>query len=372
MDGWISGLGGSRRVAGSEINATAILFPIPVTGWIEALAATDFRGRDSVRNVWHHRFRIRNWRLPGFGTGIWVAYHRCIHNPTSLSPTPMSDNLHDASINAFAVPGWRLLVIGGRDALAFAQAQFMNDVAALTDGHWQWNGWLTPKGRVIALFALLRLHADTLWLVLPDADPAKISAQLQNYVFRSKVSLSVRDDLHASACFSLPSQAAGSTFQPTDTGIELDLGGDGSPRTLRLDQTPSPDNVIFQSAWRAQDLLHGLPRLDATQAEHWTPQQLSLDRLRAFSVKKGCYPGQEIVARTHYLGQVKRGIALYRTASDISVGADIEQDGRSIGSMVCVQDALALGVVTLDAAGRPAASGGIALAPQALLGGLAR
>jgi hypothetical protein len=70
MDGWISGLGGSRRVAGSEIDATAILFPIPVTGWIGALAATDFRARNDVRNRRRRSFRTRKRRLPGFGTGI--------------------------------------------------------------------------------------------------------------------------------------------------------------------------------------------------------------------------------------------------------------------------------------------------------------
>ena len=284
----------------------------------------------------------------------------------------MSDNLHDASFDAFAVPGWRLLVISGRDALAFAQSQTMNDVAALSDGQWQWNGWLTPKGRVIALFALLRITADTLWLVLPDADPAKLSTQLQNYVFRSKVTLSVCEDLHASGSFTVPPHAAGARLHRTETGVELDLGGDGGPRTLRLDPTPARADAASESAWYAQDLQHGLPRLDATQTEHWTPQQLSLDRLSAFSVKKGCYPGQEIVARTHYLGQVKRGLALYEASCAVPVGSDIEHDGRAMGSIVCAAGALALGVVTLDAASQPATAGGIPLAPRALLGRLAR
>ena len=51
----------------------------------------------------------------------------------------------------------------------------MSDVTGLADGHWQWSGWLTPKGRVIALFALLRFDAQTLWLLLPDADPRRIA-----------------------------------------------------------------------------------------------------------------------------------------------------------------------------------------------------
>jgi folate-binding protein YgfZ len=284
----------------------------------------------------------------------------------------MSDNLQDAATDLFALSGWRVLVISGRDAPAFAQSQFMNDVASIADGQWQWNGWLTPKGRVIALFALLRIDAETLWLVLPDADPAKLSTQLQNYVFRSKVRLSPRDELHASGRFAMPESSVGARFRQTGSAIELDLSGDGGPRTLRLDPTTTAANANSESAWRFQDLLHGLPRLDAAQAEHWTPQQLTLDRLRAFSVKKGCYPGQEIVARTHYLGQVKRGLALYDAASVVSAGVDIEQDGRAIGSIACVESTLVVGIVMLEAASQPATAGGISLAPHALSGGLAR
>ena len=59
------------------------------------------------------------------------------------------------------------------------------DVASLADGHWQWSGWLTPKGRVIALFALLRFDAGKLWLLLPDADATQLRESLQRFVFRS-------------------------------------------------------------------------------------------------------------------------------------------------------------------------------------------
>ena len=84
----------------------------------------------------------------------------------------------------FALPGHRILALEGPDAARFAHAQFMSDVAGLADGHWQWSGWLTPKGRVLALFALLRLDAQRLWLLLPDAGvpdagPEGLVAQLR-------------------------------------------------------------------------------------------------------------------------------------------------------------------------------------------------
>ena len=269
----------------------------------------------------------------------------------------MPHNPQPAAGQRFALPGHRILELSGRDAAAFAQAQTMNDVAGLATGHWHWNGWLTPKGRVVALFALLKLDAETLWLLLPDADPAELAAALQRFVFRSKVVLRARTDLSASGAFAAPAQAAvGRLAGDPAHDIELDMGGDGGQRTLRIAASAAPDDQDAATAWAAADLAHGLPRLPPEQAGHWTPQQLSLERLRAFSVKKGCYPGQEIVARTHFLGQAKRGLirldAGDHGAASLPVGAELRDSERAIGTVVCVAgpSALAVGPVPREAA----------------------
>src|SRR3546814_15894851 len=70
----------------------------------------------------------------------------------------------------FALSGQHVIAMDGRDAAAFAQAQFMNDLNGLQPGQWHWNGWLSPKGRVLALFALLKWSEQRVWLLLPDAD----------------------------------------------------------------------------------------------------------------------------------------------------------------------------------------------------------
>ena len=116
----------------------------------------------------------------------------------------MHDHPQAASIPSFALSDHHVISLAGRDAVAFAQAQFMNDIDAVATGCWQWNGWLTPKGRVVALFALLRIDDEILWLLLPDADPASMVAALQRFVFRSKVTLAVREDLKVSAAFAAP------------------------------------------------------------------------------------------------------------------------------------------------------------------------
>ena len=99
---------------------------------------------------------------------------------------------------------------------------------------------------------------------------------------------------------------------------------------------------------------------------------LSLERLRAFSVKKGCYPGQEIVARTHFLGQAKRGLALFQADAAVAVGSEVRDDERALGTVVSAEADLVLAVLPLEREVVALQAGGIALREQTLLGGLAR
>lgn len=292
----------------------------------------------------------------------------------------MPDNLHATAADAAAPLAHRVIALCGRDAVAFAQAQFMNDAVALEAGHWQWNGWLTAKGRVIALFALAKLDGETLWLVVPDADAFAVAEQLRRFVFRRKLTVEVREDLAVSGAFEAPAKAAGARLAMAGDGsVALDMGGEGARRTLwirpRGTGTASAEPAHV-ARWAAADLLHGLPRLPASQAEHWTPQQLSLDRLAAYSVKKGCYPGQEIVARTHFLGQAKRGLALFESDTPMAPGHEIREDGAVFGTVIASANppgqALALAVVPLDRMPAAPHCEGVPVRPVSLAGGLAR
>lgn len=263
----------------------------------------------------------------------------------------------------------------GRDATKFAQAQFTNDIAALADGHWQWSGWLTPKGRIIALFALLRFDEERLWLLLPDADPTGLAEQLQRFVFRAKVKLRPLEDIHAAGAFSAPERASGAAFAgDPDQGVELDLGaGAGAgARTLRLSGASAPADPAAAERWTAFDLAHGWPRLGPDQVEQWTPQQLSLQRLHAYSVKKGCYPGQEIVARTHFLGKAKRGLVRLQPGQPAAAGEPVMDGDREIGRVVCAAGDEALAVLPLEMGDAELTLGGAPCGVHLLLDGLAR
>jgi folate-binding protein YgfZ len=245
-----------------------------------------------------------------------------------------------AKPDAGASSPWRggVLEIGGRDAGAFAQAQLMNDVRSLADGQWQWTGWLTPKGRVQALGALLRLDAERYWWLLPDAAPGPLAEALQRFVFRSKVRLEPRGEssMRGYACppAALGSSARGAQAQGDGPRWVLDLSGE-HPRSLLLDASdpPAREDALDAAGWALEDLAHGLPRLDPAAEPAHTPQMLGLARLGAYSVKKGCYPGQEIVARTHFLGQAKRGLQRLHARRPLA-------DGEVLGSAAGEQPVL--------------------------------
>ena len=294
-----------------------------------------------------------------------------------LIPTPLPDNLPATDTPFFALPDHALIALEGPDATAFAQAQFASDVAALAPGHWQWSAWLTPKGRVIALFALLKLAEDRILLLLSDTDADALATQLQRFVFRRKSKISAQPDCRVSGAFARPDSAQDARIGVAGDRVELDFGDGSEPRTLHIHAGPVTHPVDPQASarWTAYDLRHGLPRLANAQREQWTPQQLSLERLRAFSVKKGCYPGQEIVARTHFLGKAKRGLVLFEAAAPVAPGAEVGHGHGTIGSIVSASDGerhLALAVLPLEREAVALGAEGIELREIELSDGLQR
>ena len=297
-----------------------------------------------------------------------------------LSPAPVTFKANTPSGPLHALSGMSVLALQGRDAAAFLQAQLMNDVAALAVGQWQWNGWLSPKGRVIALFALLRTGEEEFLLVSPDFPAAELQARLQRYVFRSKLTLGLRSHLHAAAEFPAPGESSGSAVDRVSgdgpSGYCLDMGGAGGPRRLWLLEAGDPRLAAPEAnadlRWLQQDLAHGLPRLGAGQSEAWTPQMLSLERLHAFSLKKGCYPGQEIVARTHYLGKAKRGLVRLRGAGLEPGQAVLGENGEELGQVVSTGGDESLAVLNLERAVSSLHANGSSLESLPLLDGLQR
>lgn len=211
------------------------------------------------------------------------------------------------------------IVIAGNDARRFAQAQFCGDVDALAPQHWQWNGWLTPVGKVRALMHVVETGDDSLLLLPRGGDIPALIADLQHYVMRAQVALSLRE-FTAYADVALP---AGQAIRSGDA-LMLGFG----ERSLHLvpGTNAAPIDSHADDAWRLAAIRAGWPRLPDGEPA-FLPPALALERLGAIAFDKGCYPGQEIAARLHFRGGHKHRLCHLRGPAPLSVGAIRTADG---------------------------------------------
>lgn len=203
-----------------------------------------------------------------------------------------------------------LLRIEGADALAFAQAQFASDLRDLAIGRWQWSAWLDAQGRVRALLQLARTDDQVLLALLRGGTGAVLAQELGRYVLRARVRITPqRAWLHARP---LAAGTSGSALWQA-TRLRLDAGS----HVLDLDiaDRESGAGSGDRNAAELAAVRAGHPWLPDAARGTLLPPALSLLRLQAVSLGKGCYPGQELVARLHYRGGHKRRLARVRLAA---------------------------------------------------------
>jgi hypothetical protein len=215
-----------------------------------------------------------------------------------------------------------LFRVSGPDAVAFLQSQLTNDIYTLSASDSQLSAWCDPKGRVQVIFRVM-LERDDVLLLAPTDVVLRVLPRLKMFVLRRKVTIeqdlsySVQavggDDAHAT--FAACAIAAPDRNTITRTGNlsvvgtlagALIFGPRDDASALQTQLVAAGAEHGLESTWHDACLAVGLPSIEpATQGEY-IPHMLNLDRLDGISFDKGCYPGQEIVARTHYLGRIKR------------------------------------------------------------------
>lgn len=244
---------------------------------------------------------------------------------------------NDAESAFRVLPGFDVIACDGADAATFLQAQLASDVASLAPGAWQWSSWLSAQGRVLFLLLLLRTGADGYLALVAHGRGEELVQRLGRYVLRAKAGLA-RVPLQASGrvadahVAAAPVQAAGAATR-VGAGWELDLGG-ARARQLRLGPDPAP--AAADAGWELADIEDGVPWIHPAVADRETPQALGLERLGAYSVRKGCYPGQEVVARTHFLGRSKRRLLHFQAgAAEVPApGAALHAGDGSVAATV--------------------------------------
>ncbi len=229
---------------------------------------------------------------------------------TPRGPQSIWQNLSLDSTAPCLLTEYGVISIHGTDAVGFLQGQTTNDVAALTIDHVQLTGLCTPKGRLLASGWLWRQSHEQFYWFTARALAAGLAKRLSIFVMRSKV-----------AVVDQTSQTSVIGFFDSAPAL-LTLGSGVIPNSSRgfallpLEQIVSVQANLSSTTWQSSeawflaDCQAGLPWVVPNTSELFVPQMLNFDLRDGVSFKKGCYPGQEVVARSHYLGKAKRRMVL--------------------------------------------------------------
>ena len=265
------------------------------------------------------------------------------------------------SIPPALLPFLGVLRIGGADAARFLQGQLTNDTRLLADGRTQLSACNTPQGRVVALLRL-RQTDDAVYALLPQELAATVVGSLRRFVLRAKVDLQVATDLQvvwvARTPTTIPDSAASEIVEFDYAPGRQVFAAPGATVHALAGPTHEPAHPGIENEWRAADIAAGLPQVFAATSGSFVPQMLNLDRLDAISFTKGCYTGQEIVARTQHLGRIKRRTLRYRLppGPELAPLAGLSLAGQKVAEVVmsATRDGAVelLAVTSLEALGR--------------------
>jgi len=220
-----------------------------------------------------------------------------------------------------------LLSVTGADARAFLHAQLTNDIEHLAADRWALAGWCSAKGRLLASFLVIP-SPDGFFLQLARDLAAPVAKRLTMFVLRSKVKIA---DL----------SATWSQVGVWDADLaSTDVAWRGNVATVRVGERRflqlGPAAELSEPAntdevqWTLQEIRAGRPLITSATQDQFVPQMVNFEALGGVDFRKGCYPGQEIVARAQYRGQVKRRMVHTRAPAGVSLQPGQEFNGGTV------------------------------------------
>lgn len=229
--------------------------------------------------------------------------------------------------------------VSGEDAITFLQGQLTQDIANLNK-QWKYAAQCSPQGRVIAFFIVFE-HQNNIYLITDDRSCQQTLTQLEKYVMRSKVSFDVLDQ---SAFFvDKPANAEEIEGQHVEfnNGV-ISLQQSYGDLLICSDEQATNLETSSENLWRQANIKNKLAFPVGKALGKFTPEAINLDLAGAISFTKGCYTGQEIVARMHYLGKAKKRLffaTIIGKLDNIRGGDNItDKEGKTIGHLVNFED----------------------------------
>lgn len=251
-----------------------------------------------------------------------------------------------------------IISLDGQDAKEFIQGQITNDINLVSNKQSIYAGYCSPKGRLIAFFHIVKFQESFL-LLCPSSISTEISKKLSMYVLRAKVIIKLnpeyltffgvslnKENKNTNNLFSNPPKSPMNTVFHDEISITklpgqderlLIIGLSKKCNSLLKGLQPNSNNLNNKD-WFSDDIRTKIPNIFLETQNQFIPQSLNLDLINAINFKKGCYTGQEIVARTHYLGQPKRRMYLGSVHLDKEpkFGETIIADEENVGQVVNV------------------------------------
>lgn len=242
-------------------------------------------------------------------------------------------------------PDHIVITFEGADALAFLQSQLTNDVAALAVGAWQWQGYCSAKGRLQATFALIRTGEHAFAAVVHHSVAPALAKRLTMFRLRAKLTIDL-GTLIVATLHLAPPETANATLATIDLSYSrwITLA---APVAAASEAASADVAQAFMQRWNLIGIEAMQPEVTAATAEMFVPQMIDWDHVQpggGVSFSKGCYPGQEVVARAHYRGAVKRHLEQQPLAinANTAMGGDtLLADGRTAEICNSVRDSAA-------------------------------
>ncbi|MDD5033934.1 MAG: folate-binding protein [Methylococcaceae bacterium] len=289
-----------------------------------------------------------------------------------------------------------LIEIEGPDAQKFLASLFTGDVRLVSPSLGQFTSWCDGKGRILSTFWIF-MRGGAYYLLLPAELLASTLTRLKQFLLRSKAKLSDASDSlvriglsgvelgnRLASLIGEPAPVSRGETRVFGDSILMALGGHPRPRWLVVGNAAAVQSLwsplqpvvlpVGAGLWSLLDILDGIPQLSSETTEEFIPQMLNLEALGGLCFTKGCYPGQEVIARLHYRGQLKRrlylahadservpspGSKLYRMGVQESVGTVVSAarhpgEGKIALLAVVVIEQKALGEIRLESDEGPA------------------
>lgn len=250
-----------------------------------------------------------------------------------------------------ALPEFALLEVSGPDSERFLQGQLTCDVVALEDLHWTLGACCTAKGRMVANFVIVR-RADSFWLRLPKPQVTALREYLQKYAVFFKAELIEHLDdwqISGSELESTEPQLleAARAVEEFAEGIRFTWPDGRTEQWLNTPQANLPTNKLWQHA----DIKQGIAWVTEASIEKWVPQNIDWHQQGGVSFNKGCYTGQEIVARLQYLGKSKKSLVHISSNTPLDINlldSVLNNEGKTIGEVVSWHEHQGLAFINQD------------------------